>query len=111
MLAEAEGEALGALEVDAVNPKAKAKLAEIRALMGKSSTEIATIQQELARAHDLRVQQLRLDTEESIKKGRLMIARGDYDAAITELSLALDRVRWAPYSLDWKGLDKQAESL
>lgn len=111
MLAEAESEALGALEVDADSPKAKAKLAEIRTLLGKSATEIATIQQELARAHELRVQQLRLDTEESIKKGRLMMARGDYGAAITELSLALDRVRWAPYSLDWKGLDKQAESL
>lgn len=111
MLEEAEGEALGALEVDADSAQAKAKLAQIRSLMGQGATEIATIQQELARAHELRVQQLRLDTAESIKKGRLMIARGDHDAAITELSLALDRVRWAPYSLDWQGLDKQAEGL
>jgi type II secretory pathway component GspD/PulD (secretin)/tetratricopeptide (TPR) repeat protein len=111
MLAEAEAECLGALEVDADNATAKAKLAEIRSLMGRPSAELATIQQELARGYDLRVQQLRLDTEESIKKGKLMMSRGEYDAAITELSLALDRVRWAPYALDWKGLDKQAEGL
>ncbi len=110
-LEEAELEVAKALELDADNLAAKQKMSELGALLGRAPGSSLTTSQELARQYELSVQQSRLEAEDSVNRGRQLLERREYDAAIAELTLALDHIRWAPYSLDWGGIDKQAQDL
>ncbi len=108
-LEEARASVAAALSIDPDNIKAKALFSEIAALMGDSVDQLPNISEELARQHELRVQQLRAEANHSFDKGKLLVARREYDAAITEFSLCLDYIRWAPFSMDWEGLGEAAE--
>jgi len=110
-LEEAEVEVARALEIDPDNLAAKQKMSELGALLGRAPGSSLTTSQELARQYELKVQQSRLEAEDSLNRGRQLLERREYDAAIAELTIALDHIRWAPYSLDWGGIDKQAADL
>ncbi len=106
---EAEQELLGALEIDPTNLEAKKLLNEVTVLMGKSAVG-ATVQ-DMQERQMVRVQQMQAAARDSFESGRKHLARGDYGRAIADLSVARNHVRWAPYSIDWQGLDKQIEDL
>ena len=110
-LEEAEQEVLGALELDPDNLEAKQLLAEIGALMGKSVAEMKTVAEQLAERHALRVKGMRADAEDAYNRATVMLARNDFDAAIAELTVCLNSIRWAPYSIDWRGLDVEARQM
>lgn len=110
-LEEAERELGAALDLEPDNLRAKQLLAEVGAMLGRPTAELRTVTQQLAVEHDLRVQQLKAEAADSLRKGKLALARGDYDTAIAELNLSLSHIRWAPYSLDWDGVDTEAAAL
>ncbi len=110
-LEDAEQELARALELDPDNLRAKDLLAEIGGLLGRQTDGSRTVVQELEREYELRVQQLREEARDNYRKAKVHLARGDYDNAIVELSLARDHIRWAPYSVDWGGLDQEVETL
>ncbi|MCZ6597924.1 MAG: hypothetical protein O7B99_09820 [Planctomycetota bacterium] len=110
-LEQAERELALALELDPDNLQAKKMMAEVGALLGRAPGEIATITEQLEADYWLRIQQAREDARDNVRKAKVMLARGEYDGAIVELTLALDHIRWAPYSIDWEGLDQEATSL
>jgi general secretion pathway protein D len=86
-------------------------LAEVGALLGREPGRITSVSDLLSQEYELRVQQLKEDAREKLRTARSMIARGEYDDAITELTLAQDSIRWAPYSVDWGGVDTQISDL
>lgn len=93
------------------NLQVKRSLAEVNALLGVGDGEIETVTSELNQRHQLRVQQLKVEAAESLRKGKSAIALGDYAMAIAELTIAMNHVRWAPYSIDWSGMDEEIETL
>lgn len=110
-LEEAEGELAQALAIDPDNLDAKQLMAEVGGLLGRPAGEVASVTRELRDRFALRTQQLRAEAEDSLRQGKLMLARGDYDAAIGELTICLNHINWAPYSVDWRGIDVDAAKL
>ncbi len=110
-LEDALAEIEKALSIDGDNLRAKRMYTEIAALLGRPDAEIQTLAQELEQSHSIRMQQLLADARESVQQAELMLARGDYDGAVAELTLALDHIRWAPASVDWQGLDTAAQTM
>ena len=93
------------------NLEVKRALAEVNALLGVGDGEIETVTTELNQRHQLRVQQLKVEANESLRNGKDALALGDYEEAIAELTIAMNHVRWAPYSIDWSGVDEEISSL
>ncbi|HEX6884320.1 MAG TPA: hypothetical protein VF530_13155 [Planctomycetota bacterium] len=110
-LEQAEQELAKALQLDPDNLEAKAMLAEVGALLGRAPAETQTTIQELENKARLRKDQLEIDARQKVDKAKLAISRGDYDAALIELTLAQDQVRWSPYSGDWAALEQEIEAL
>jgi len=110
-LEDAERELAQALELDPDNLEAQDLMAEIGALLGRTSGELQTVSKALETEYELRIQQLFEDAKDNLRKAKVLLARGDYDGAIVELGLCLDHIRWAPYGVDWQGVDKEAEEL
>ena len=110
-LEDAQTELELALGLDRDNLRVKRALAEVNSLLGQGDGEIETVTSELNQRHQLRVQQLQLEAGESLRKGKELMARGDYDAAIAELTIAKNHVLWAPYSIDWRGMDDEINTL
>jgi tetratricopeptide (TPR) repeat protein len=108
---EAEAELVRALELDPDNARAKALLAEVGGMTGRGPGEVQVVAEDLADRYRLRVEQLRIQAQDSLRKGKLALARGDYDAAIAELTIASNHLRWAPYSIDWGGMDTEVNDL
>jgi tetratricopeptide (TPR) repeat protein len=110
-LQDARNELEAALELDPDSLRAKEMLAQVRALQGEPAGEIHTVTEELKVRQELRVQQMRADTEAALREAKLAIARSDYDRAIAELTIAQNYIRFAPYSIDWRGVDKEVADL
>jgi tetratricopeptide (TPR) repeat protein len=110
-LEDAQTELELALGLDRDNLQVKRALAEVNALLGQGDGEIETVTTELNQRYQLRVQQLKIEAGESLRKGKDAIAHGDYDVAIAELTIAKNHVLWAPYSVEWGGVDDQINSL
>jgi tetratricopeptide (TPR) repeat protein len=110
-LEDAERELAMALDVDPDNAEARQLMAEVGALIGREPGRIQSLTETLAQEREIAVQQQRERAKENVRSAKAMLARGDYDAAITELTLAQDSIRWAPYSVDWQGLDVEVADL
>ncbi|MEW6073405.1 MAG: hypothetical protein AB1726_12545 [Planctomycetota bacterium] len=110
-LEEAELELARALELDPDHLGAKEFMAEVGSLLGRPGGKFLTMEEILARQQTLRVQQLREEAKDNYRQATVHLARGEFDAAIIELGLCLDHIRWDPYRIDWEGLDQQAETL
>ncbi len=109
--ADAERELNRALSVDPDSVAAKRRLADVRALQGTAPGETAALLGDAQQSYEVRVQQLRTEAEENVRRGERLLMRGDQAGAIAEARLALDHVRWAPVSLDWQGVDERAQAL
>ncbi len=110
-LEQAEQELAKALQLDPDNLEAKSMLSEVGALLGRAPGETQTTIQELENKAQLKKDQLEIDARQKVDKANLALARGDYDGALIELTLALDQIRWSPYSGDWQTLQQEIEGL
>ncbi len=108
---QAERELAEALELDPDNLEAKQMLAEVGALLGRPGPSLQTTVQELEQRARLQRDQLEAEARETLVRARLLFARGDYDGALVELTLAQDQIRWAPYSGDWQDLQAEIDRL
>lgn len=106
-LAETEA----ALELEPESLKAKEMRNRVKALRGEPTATNLTVAESLAQEHQLRVQQLRAEAQDSLRKAKLMIAKSDYTGAIGELEITNNLIHYAPYSIDWQGSDVEAKSL
>jgi len=115
---------MGRLELDGALSEAEAALAlepdsatgrdlraQVLALKGEKTSVNQTVAQDMEAAYALRLQQIKTEVEDSLSKANLLVARSDYQAAIAELEIANNAVRYAPYSVQWNGLDKQAADM
>ncbi|MDP6385328.1 MAG: hypothetical protein QGI93_03955, partial [Planctomycetota bacterium] len=110
-LDEAMAEANQALTIERDSLTAKRLAAEIGNLMGQDTGRWASVAEMLGEQHKIRLEQIHSDAQDSLDDGKLALGRGDYDAAIAELTLTLTFVRNAPYNIAWNGLDTEAEAL
>ncbi len=111
-LKEAREELLAALGLDADNLQAKKDLAEVNALLGDDyDATVSSVSETLESAMIVRTQQLRAEASDLLRDGKLMLAKGDYDGAIAQLTIAEQTVRYAPYSIDWSGIDTSISAL
>ena len=104
-------EADAALELDADDQAAKSLRAEALAMRGDPTARQKTIAEEMTERQELRIQQMRAEAQDSLRKAKLMIARSDYAGAIAELEIANNLIRYAPFAIDWQGLDVEANTL
>ncbi len=100
-----------ALELDSESPAARSLRAEISALRGEPGGEVQSVTQEMNQEYALRVQQIKAEAQDGVRKAKLMIARNDYAGAIAELEIVSSLIRFAPYSIQWDGLDTEAKAL
>jgi general secretion pathway protein D len=110
-LEQAEQELAKALQLAPDNLEAKTLLSEVGALLGRAPAETQTTIQELENKARLKKDQLEIDARQKVEKAKLAIARGDYDGALVELTLAQDQIRWSPYSGDWSSLEQEVTAL
>ncbi|MCP3919165.1 MAG: hypothetical protein GY711_26795 [bacterium] len=108
-LEQAAAQLSSALQIDADNLEAKQLYAEVTGLMGREAGQFTTVSQTMADEFRIRTEQLKSEAEDAYNKGRLAMSRGDYDSAIADFTLSLNYIKWAPYSLDWGGIDVQAQ--
>ncbi|MDZ4772318.1 MAG: hypothetical protein SGI72_04210 [Planctomycetota bacterium] len=109
--AEAELEAEAALKLEPLNLRAKDLRAESIRLRGGDPGTMRTITADMDAQYQLRVQQMKADVHDALAKARMLVARNDYQGATTELEIANNLVRFAPYSVNWEGLDQEAKSM
>jgi general secretion pathway protein D len=110
-LDDAVREAEAALDLDPDDMAAKSLRAEALAMKGEPTARQKTIAEEMTERQELRIQQMKAETQDSLRKAKLMIARSDYAGAIAELEIANNMVRYAPFAIDWQGLDVEAKTL
>jgi len=110
-LQEAEQELLRAYELDPDNLRVKEMLEEVGAMLGREASEANTLIEQINAEFAIRVQQLKAEAQDNVRQGKIALSRGDYDHAIEEFSMALNNIRWAPYSIDWGGIDEEAAAL
>jgi type II secretory pathway component GspD/PulD (secretin) len=99
-----------AIKLDGDNLSARDLRAQILALRGDKIAVNQTVAQDMEAAYALRMQQIKTEVQDSLSKANLHVARGDYQAAVAELEIARNAVRYAPYSVKWDGLDQQVEA-
>jgi len=111
-LEDARNELLAALSLDEDHLEAKKLLAEVNALLGEEyGAEVSTVAESLANHMKLRSQQMRTEAESLLDDGKQLLAKGDYDAAIAQLTIAAQTVRFSPYQIDWGGVDTEIDTL
>jgi general secretion pathway protein D len=110
-LENAEQELARALELDPDNLEAKRMLAEVGALLGRAQGETQTTIATLEQRAQVKKDQLRADAEQKVEKAKLALSRGDHDAALIELTLAQDQIRWSPYTGDWQALEQEIAGM
>ncbi|HTF89043.1 MAG TPA: hypothetical protein VK843_11585 [Planctomycetota bacterium] len=110
-LDEAEAQVGMALALDPDNLEAKQEASAIASLLGKPVQGAGANVGDVTGRYKVQMDQLRAEGEDALRKGKLLLARGDYDGAIAELSIAQNHVRWAPYTVDWQGMDKEIATL
>ena len=110
-LEDAEIEFARALELDPDSLDAKRYLDEVGALLGRPEGSRQTVLQALEDQYVLQKEQAEADAREYLQKAKVAIARGDYGAAIPELTLCLDIVTLSPYSGDWQDIEQEARQL
>ncbi|MEO2094696.1 MAG: hypothetical protein ABGY71_11585 [bacterium] len=111
-LEDAQAELLAALTLDSDNLSVKRSLDEINALLGNDySAEAITVSDMLSHEMQLRSQEMRAEAGELLRDGKLLLAKGNYAGAIAQLTIASQTVRFAPYSIDWGGIDSEIGSL
>ena len=108
---DAELELARALDLDADNLEAKRLLDEVGALTGRGAGQSRTVVRRLEDEYRLRKQQAEADAQDYLQKGRLALARAEYDRAIVELTLCLDIVTLSPYSGEWQYIEQEARGL
>jgi len=110
-LEQAEQELVRALELDPQNVEVKNLLSEVGSLLGRAPGEAQTTIQDLENLQRLKKDQLEVDARQKVDRARLAISRGEFDGALVELTLAMDEIRWSPYSGDWSALQQEIQGL
>jgi len=110
-LDDARREVEAALALDPESPKARELRSRILSLQGDPVAGNRGVGTDMSAEYALRVQQLKAEVQDALSKARIHVARGDYQGAVAELEVANNAVRFAPYSIDWGGLDTEAQSM
>lgn len=110
-LDDARREAEAALALDPESPKARDLRSRILALQGDPVAGNRTVGADMTAEYALRVQQLKAEVQDALSKARILVARSDYQGAVAELEVANNAVRFAPYSIDWGGIDTEAQTM
>lgn len=111
-LRDAREELLAALTLDPDHLQAKKDLAEVNALLGEDyDATVSTVTETLQNNYKVRTQQLHAEARDLLREGKLLLARGDYNGAIAQLTIAQQTVRFAPYAVDWEGTDTSIDAL
>ncbi|MEZ6017953.1 MAG: hypothetical protein R3F49_22805 [Planctomycetota bacterium] len=100
-----------ALEYKPTSLEAKQLLGRIQTALGIDAGAINSAELDGAAAVTLRWEQAKLDAKSSVTDGKLAQARGDYDRAIAEYSIAKIKIEMTPYNIAWDGLDEEVDRL
>lgn len=109
-LEDAYAETEKALMLEPDHLPAKKLKAELGNLLRKPGDVAAGTLDDASDRYDLKRQQLFLTGKANMDRGKAALARGDYDEAIAQFTLAQNHIRWAPV-IDWRGLDQEAQTL
>lgn len=110
-LDDARKEAENALDIDPENARARDLRTRVLALQGDPVASNRSVGADMSAEYAVRVQQLKAEVQEALSKARMQVARNDYQAAVAELEVANNAVRFAPYSIEWNGLDVEARNM
>ena len=104
---EARAALTRALELEPDNAEALALQGELDAAV----TADAEIPAAPAQTEAERAEIAKTKAEEGLRTAKVQLARGEVDAAILELEMAQDTVRFAPPEVEWEGVDSEIETL
>ncbi len=110
-LEDARLEAGLALQLDHTSEAARLLLDELDTLLGNSEGGRAALGRELEAQYSLRLQQMRAQAEDALNRGRMALARSEFERAAKEFGEVLQHIRWAPDSISWGAAEAQATAL
>ncbi|MEO0651683.1 MAG: hypothetical protein AAFZ65_13485, partial [Planctomycetota bacterium] len=100
-----------ALVLDPENTDVRTRLLEVKQLMGETQIGSGLLAQDLEQVYTLKLQKFRAEAESALEKGELELARGNYDAAIAEFSLARSHAQYAPAEMQQTDLADRAQDM
>lgn len=100
-----------ALSIDENNREAQRLQDNLQAMLGRGPGERGVSQRALQEQVQVRLDQVRLKVREDLNDAKLALARGDYDAAIAELSIAKTNIEVNGFDIDWGGMDEEVTQL
>lgn len=99
-----------ALQLEPDYLPAKKLKAELGNLLNRPGDVASGTLEDVFGRTELQRQQLFLTGKSNMDRGKSALARGDYDEAIAQFTLAQNHIRWAP-AIDWRGIDQEAQTL
>lgn len=100
-----------ALLIDSDNQEAKDLYFQIGAVLGNDVNTAVPVHDLLRGEWQIRIEQIRSEVIEGLARSKNLKQRGEFDAAIRELTLTRTNIRNVPYAIDWAGMDAEVDAL
>ena len=107
--ASAERLLLEAQQLDPLNRDVRAELRDVQAYLGRRPAAASDMLEGMRRLTKVRVDEQRTTAGKFVNVGRMQLQNRRFDDAIENFEQALFIIESSPYSVDWNGLDEQAE--
>lgn len=110
-LEEALVQADRAVSINPDNLQAKNLRSELLALLGRPEGVVGTAMRDATDGIGIKLEQIRLSVKRDLNDAKLALARGDYDSAIGDLSIAKTNIEVNGFDIEWDGIDDEVRTL
>lgn len=110
-LEEALEQADRAVAINPDNLGAKQLRNELLALLGRPQGIVGAGSDQATTDIQIKLEQIRLNVKRDLNDAKLALARGDYDSAIGDLSIAKTNIEVNGFDIEWDGVDDEVRTL
>ena len=100
-----------AVSINPENLQAKQLRSELLALLGRPEGVVSAGMMDRTGEIGIKLEQIRLSVKRDLNDAKLALARGDYDSAIGDLSIAKTNIEVNGFDIEWDGIDAEVRTL
>ena len=100
-----------AVSINPENLQAKQLRSELLALLGRPEGIVGVGMMDRTGEIGIKLEQIRLSVKRDLNDAKLALARGDYDSAIGDLSIAKTNIEVNGFDIEWDGIDAEVRTL
>ena len=100
-----------AVSINPENLQAKQLRSELLALLGRPEGIVGAGMMDRTGEIGIKLEQIRLSVKRDLNDAKLALARGDYDSAIGDLSIAKTNIEVNGFDIEWDGIDAEVRTL